>query len=287
MCYGPRTIDYRLQTTDYIYPMPDYFLKIAYDGHDYRGFQWQPGGVVTVQAAIEETLGRVHKAEVGFHGCGRTDAGVHASQYYGHVNLPELPDDYLFILNKQLPAGVSAHQCIPVHAKAHARFDATERTYDFFFHSKPDAFLQRFSSLLPLPNFAPARCAQLIQHLVGEHDFRAFCKTPDRHNTTVCTVKDIRMYADPSGERYRFRFVANRFLRGMIRLLAHDLIRVGLGVHEPAGIRRALSTGKRQDGFRLAPPEGLFLTGVRYPYIDHPPTLPVIHRVAWREIDGR
>ena len=103
--------------------MPDYFLRISYDGHDYRGYQWQPGGVVTVQGEIEETLARVHGTRVGFHGCGRTDSGVHASQYYGHFNVDQLPENYLFILNKQLPAQITANEVVPVHDKAHARFD--------------------------------------------------------------------------------------------------------------------------------------------------------------------
>lgn len=263
----------------------DYFLRLAYDGTNYRGYQWQPDGIVTVQSAIEDTLSKVHRRKIGFNGCGRTDAGVHATQYYGQLRLEkEPPDNYLFILNKQLPKGISAHDIFPVHDKAHARFDATERTYDYFFHGRREAMLERFSSLLPLPGFAPALSAQMLQQLVGEHDFRAFCKSPDQHNTTICRMQEVRLFVDESGRHYRLRFVANRFLRGMIRILAKDIIDVGIGKKSAEGIGQCLDVGSRPKIIQLAPPEGLFLTGVRYPYADLEPQLPAIHCRTWLEL---
>ncbi|OAV43575.1 tRNA pseudouridine(38-40) synthase TruA [Lewinella sp. 4G2] len=268
--------------------MPNHYLQLSYDGTNYQGYQWQPGGLITVQSAIEDTLSRIHRAKVTFNGCGRTDAGVHATQYYGHFRTEgALPDRYLFILNKQLPKGIAAHDCFPVPEKAHARFDATERTYDYFFHAWPDAFLERFSSLHDLPNFAPALSAQLLPHLVGEHDFYAFCKTPEKHNTTVCRVTNIQLFTDEAtGTRYRLRFVANRFLRGMIRILASDIIAVGTGQTTTAELLDWLKTGEREERFKRAPPEGLFLTGVRYPYANLDPALPQVHSGGWKALGG-
>ena len=237
--------------------MPDYFLRISYDGHDYRGYQWQPGGVVTVQGEIEETLARVHGARVGFHGCGRTDSGVHASQYYGHFNVDQLPENYLFILNKQLPAQITANEVVPVHDKAHARFDATERTYDFFFHFHPDPFLDRFSTLLLPFNSAPASAPllEMLALLRGTHDLRAFCRTPERHNTTVCTITEVSCYRSPDGSQYRLRFVANRFLRGMIRILAGDLLAIMRGEKQVRDVTDLLASDGRPRQVRLVPPQ--------------------------------
>lgn len=267
-------------------PLPqDYFLRLAYDGTNYHGYQWQPGGIVTVQSAIEDTLAKIHRRKVGFNGCGRTDAGVHATQYYGQFRLEgDLPQNYLFILNKQLPKGISAHEVFAVHEKAHARFDAYERTYDFYFHGQRNALLERFSSLLSLPDFAPGDSAQIVKKLIGTHDFRAFCKSPDQHNTTVCTVSEIKLFVHESDARYRLRFVANRFLRGMIRILANDIIEVGTGRQAPERLPTSLETGERPAIIKLAPPEGLFLTGVRYAYADLEPELPGSDEACWEGV---
>jgi len=175
-------------------------------------------------------------------------------------------------------------EIIPVSDKAQARYDATSRTYDYFFHVYPDAFLDRFSSQLDLTNFAPAVSAQLLPKLLGTHDFRAFCKTPDRHNTTLVTIQEATLYRTVAGDRFRFRFVANRFLRGMIRLLVNDLIRLGNDEVAPATLLAMLKSGERPPHFQLAPPEGLFLSGVGYPYVERPPDLPVMGQLDWQQV---
>jgi len=235
--------------------MPAYYLRLKYMGTGYQGYQTQPGGITTVQGEVEKTLSRIHKHRVTFNGCGRTDAGVHASQYYGHLDLPDgLPPNYLFILNKQLRKGISVQEVIPVHDKAHARFDAVERTYDFFFHGRRDAQLESCSSLLDLTGFAPALSARALTTLVGNHDFRAFCKSPDQHNTTDCRMASITLFQNSDGTQFRIRFVANRFLRGMIRILMRDIIDVGLGKKSSVEIGEYLTSGTRPHIIKLAPP---------------------------------
>lgn len=267
-------------------PLPssrqNYFLRIAYDGTAYRGWQRQPGGVVSVQQTIEELLSRVHHRDVTVGGCGRTDAGVHASQYYLHLNVAEpLPENYAFFVNKQLPGDIRLLEVIPVSDKAQARYDATSRTYDYFFHARPDAFLDRFSAQLDLSNFAPAVSAQALPLLLQYQDFRAFCKTPDRHNTTICHFKEVALYQNAAADRFRLRFVANRFLRGMIRLLANDLIRLGKKRLSPVNFEKMLKNQERAPHFQLAPPEGLFLSGVTYPYFERAADLPPTGQINW------
>ncbi len=268
--------------TDTDTPWFNYFLRIAYDGTDFRGWQRQPGGVVTVQQSIEDLLSRIHQREVTVGGCGRTDAGVHATQYYLHLRVPEaLPENYHFFVNKQLPAGISLLEIIPVSDRAQARYDATERTYDYFFHAAPDAFLDRFSGCYELRHFAADRVVRALPLLLAYNDFHAFCKTPDRHNTTIVHFTEASLYRNPAGDRYRLRFVANRFLRGMIRLLVNDLLLLGNGALTHEDFREMLVSGQRKPHFRLAHPEGLFLTGVRYPYLDRAPDLPASGAGQW------
>lgn len=263
----------------------NYFLHLAYDGTVYRGWQRQPGGVVSVQQTLEECLSDVHGREIVLGGCGRTDAGVHASQYYAFLRTEQpLQDKYVFIVNKRLPNDITLHAAIPVPLNAQARFDATKRTYDYFLHGRPDAFLGRFSGQYDFQHFNPAAVVSTLPLLLEHKDYRAFCKTPDRHNTTIVNFHQATLYQDTNGDRYRLRFVANRFLRGMIRLLVNDLLLVGNGKLSQQAFAEMLQTGVRQPQFQLAHPQGLFLTGVSYTYIDHEAALPVSGQIVWDEI---
>ncbi|WP_020566868.1 tRNA pseudouridine synthase A [Neolewinella persica] len=262
-----------------------YFLHLAYDGTAYRGWQRQPHNVVSVQQTLEECLSEVHGREIVLGGCGRTDAGVHASQYYAYLRAERpLQDKYVFIVNKRLPNDITLHAALPVPLNSQARYDATERTYDYFLHGRPDAFLGRFSGQYDFQAFDPEAVAATLPLLLKHQDFRAFCKTPDRHNTTIVKFRQATLYRTATGDRYRLRFVANRFLRGMIRLLVNDLMLVGTGKLSQQIFAEMLKTGVRQPHFQLAPSEGLFLTGVSYPYIDREAELPVSGQIIWHEI---
>ena len=259
-----------------------YFLRLSYDGTHFRGWQRQPAGLVTVQAALENTLGEVLKREVLVGGCGRTDAGVHATQFYAGIKLREAPrPNLLFILNKRLPAGIAVHEIFPVGNKAQARYDATSRTYDYYLHRSPDVFLDRLSTLSPaLASLNLDAVTRALQVFLRQTDYRAFCKTPDRHNTTICQLTHASLATD--GDRLRLRFTANRFLRGMIRLLVHDLLAIGTGRLRLAELDRLFASGERAGAVKLAPPEGLYLTGVAYPYIDRFIDVPLVGFGDWR-----
>jgi tRNA pseudouridine38-40 synthase len=262
-----------------------YYLHLAYDGTIYRGWQRQPGSVVSIQQTLEECLSEVHGREIVLGGCGRTDAGVHSSQYYAYLRTEQpLLDKYIFIVNKRLPNDITLHAAIPVPSNAQARFDATERTYDYFLHGRPDAFLGRFSGLYDFQDLDPEAVAATLPLLLEHQNYRAFCKTPDRHNTTIVNFRQATLYQNTNGDRYRLRFVANRFLRGMIRLLVNDLLLVGNGKLSQQAFAQMLKSGVRQPQFQLAHPQGLFLTGVSYPYIDMEAELPVSGQVVWNEI---
>ena len=58
-----------------------YFAEIAYKGSNFHGWQRQPNGI-SVQETIERGLSKVLRDEVLITGCGRTDAGVHAGQFF-------------------------------------------------------------------------------------------------------------------------------------------------------------------------------------------------------------
>ncbi|MBB4078913.1 tRNA pseudouridine38-40 synthase [Lewinella aquimaris] len=240
-----------------------YFVHLAYRGTHYRGWQRQSGNTVSVQETIERAVTQVHSSPVKAVGCGRTDAGVHASDYYLHFDSEQpLRDNWLFIVNKLLPNDIVLYRVWEVDSSAHVRYDARERTYDYFIHTRADPFLAPLSSLYEMECYDFAAMHRACSLLTGRHDFRAFCLTPDRHNTTTCDLREASLHDEGQG-RYRFRFVADRFLRGMIRILVFQLLRVGAGKIAPEDMQAALRSGQRL-GVGQARPEGLFLSKVEY-----------------------
>ena len=113
--------------------MPRFFVRMAYDGTDFHGWQRQPHSP-SVQQTIEEAIATLYREKYSILGCGRTDTGVHASCFYFHVDLPELSEKHLFKLNAILPRSIVLYEFYEVDDRAHARFDATKRSYQYFAH---------------------------------------------------------------------------------------------------------------------------------------------------------
>ena len=70
--------------------MGRYFIHLAYNGANYRGWQTQPG-LPTVQQTLEAALSTLLRQKIDVVGCGRTDTGVHASDFYAHFSLTPQP----------------------------------------------------------------------------------------------------------------------------------------------------------------------------------------------------
>ncbi len=114
------------------------FFPYRLQRNRYHGWQRQ-ANVLSVQEVIEEALSRILKTPVIVMGCGRTDAQVHATQFFFHLEVEkEWNFDLLFRLNKLLPPDIAVFEIIPVEEKQHARFDAMQRTYDYFIHTSKD-----------------------------------------------------------------------------------------------------------------------------------------------------
>lgn len=244
-----------------------YFFHIAYNGLNYHGWQRQVSAI-GVQEVIEAVLLKVLKAPVKINGCGRTDAQVHASQYFFHADLEDAYDfDLLFRLNRALPPDIAIFDIIPVHDKAHARFDAVQRTYDYFIHTRKDPFLNGRSALYgdwPL-DFASMKAA--IDLLPKYDDYYAFCKSPASFEHTICRVSAAQLLLDSNGERLHFQISANRFLTGMIRIIVGRLLEIGTGRMSVAVFEQHLSSKQTPRIITAAYPQGLYLSKIVYPYL--------------------
>jgi tRNA pseudouridine38-40 synthase len=248
-----------------------YFFHIGYNGFHYRGWQRQPN-VPNVQEVLEDTLARLLKTSVTVMGCGRTDAQVHASQYFFHIDVEQTWDyDLLFRLNKNLPDDIAIFDIIPVGDNCHARFDATQRAYDYFIHTYKDPFLNSVSSLYLEKNLALDKMKQAASLLTKYNDYRAFCKTPDSYDHTICNVTASELWVDAGGERIRFHISANRFLGRMIRIIVGRLLEIGKGELSVDEFEGYLISKVTPQIIEPAYAQGLFLSKVIYPYLDIPP----------------
>lgn len=247
-----------------------YFIHLSYNGARYKGWQRQVN-VISIQEVLEETLSKLFKRSVYVWGCGRTDAAVHASQYYAHVDIHETWDfDICFLLRKMLPQDIVVHSFIQVPPEANAQRDAFERTYDYFIHTTYDPFLADFSSYYPEPDLDMNAMKKAVALLCKYEDYRTFCKTPKKNNHTYCTVKSALIEKCEDTGRYHFQIVGNRFLRGMIRVIVTHLLEIGRGNENPEEFEQLFIDKKRSKSIRLASPCGLYLSKIKYPYLNQP-----------------
>jgi tRNA pseudouridine38-40 synthase len=247
-----------------------YFLHIGYHGGQYSGWQKHPG-VLNVQQVLETALSRILKVPVNIIGCGRTDAQVHASQFFFHIDVEQQWDfDLLFRLNKVLPDDIAVFDIIPMQGLPHARFDCIHRSYDYFIHTYKDPFLSGFSSFYADKSLDLAKMRAAAALLPLYNDYRAFCKMPDRIDHTICHVSAASLFTDQTGDRLRFQISANRFLSKMVRIIIGRLLEIGRGEMSVDEFEHYLAAKQTPQIIIPAHPQGLYLSKVTYPYLDLP-----------------
>ena len=247
-----------------------FFFHIGFNGASYRGWQ-KFQGVQTVQETIERSLGQILKISPRTVCCGRTDAQVHASQFFFHIDI-DVPWDFdlVFRLNKNLPPDIAVFDIMGMTGEPHARFDARERTYDYFIHTYKDPFLNTTSAFYALKNIDIEKMKRATALLVKYNDYRGFCKAPLRYRTTLCEVRNAEWFSDKSGSKFRFSITADRFLGNMIRIITGKLLLIGEGRMSIDEFENHLITKETPATLDLAYPQGLYLSRVTYPYLDLP-----------------
>lgn len=245
-----------------------FFLEIAYDGTAYHGWQTQPNAVA-VQEKLDKALHTFLREDIETVGAGRTDTGVHAKQLFVHFDssnsrLITEPNRCVHSLNSLLPYDISIQRIVNVADDAHARFDATERAYEYHIHFKKDPFLINKSWLIrDIPNIEAMNIA--AEKLLGTKDFECFSKSNTQVFTNICTISEARWVLD--GDRLVFHIRANRFLRNMVRAIVGTLLEVGLKGRPISYIDDVLASKSRSQAGTSVPAHGLYLTKVAYNYI--------------------
>ena len=204
-------------------------------------------------------------------GCGRTDAQVHATQFFFHLEVEkEWNFDLLFRLNKLLPPDIAVFEIIPVKDSQHARFDAMQRTYDYFIHTSKDPFLNENSALYLEQNLNLDEMAKGAELFMKHKDFRAFCKSPDKYKHTICNISSSTLFKDAVGDKIRFQISANRFLSSMVRTMMGALLEIGRGKFTTEELDRCIINQDLPEFIKPAYPQGLYLSKVTYRYLDIP-----------------
>ncbi|OBA81212.1 tRNA pseudouridine(38,39,40) synthase TruA [Mycolicibacterium elephantis] len=254
-------------------------LDIAYDGTDFAGWAVQ-AGQRTVAGVLDEALSTVFRTPVQLRAAGRTDAGVHASGQVAHVDVPAgalshayprtpRPGESEFLplvrrLGRFLPADVRVRHIVRAPAGFDARFSALRRHYLYRLSTAPygvDPQDARYVTAWPRPLDVDAMAAA-SRHLLGLHDFAAFC----RHREGATTIRDLqRLDWSRDGDRVTAHVTADAFCWSMVRSLVGALLAVGEGRREPDWCATLLTAERRSSEFAAAPPQGLALVGVDYP----------------------
>jgi tRNA pseudouridine38-40 synthase len=240
-----------------------YFFSISYNGTAYHGWQKQKNAV-SVQGVLEDRLSVILRKNLEIIGSGRTDTGVHAREQVFHVEIPGtiIPEQIRIRLNAFLPSDISVQAIYPVINEAHARFDATERSYEYLLIHEKDPFLHDFTYRFS-ENLSLAEMNKACHLLLGKQDFQCFSRVKTDVNNFICTVTKAEWGKD--GNALKFQISANRFLRGMVRAIVGTLLDIGQDRRKTEDIPLIIESRDRRMAGRAVPAKGLYLTKVSYP----------------------
>ncbi|KQB40236.1 tRNA pseudouridine synthase A [Flavobacterium daejeonense] len=243
-----------------------YFIKLAYNGTPYNGWQIQPNAP-SVQETLNKAFSVLLHSEISLMGAGRTDTGVHAREMYAHFDF-DAPFDtqkLVYKLNSFLPKDIVIYAIFSVADEAHCRFDATKRTYEYHINTFKDAFLQEQSWYLnqKLDVDLMNEAAKLLLQYTN---FQSFSKVNTDVNTFDCTI--FEAHWTQKDNKLIFTISANRFLRNMVRSIVGTLVNIGLHKINLDDFKSIIESKNREKAGFSVPAHGLYLTKIEYPYIE-------------------
>lgn len=245
--------------------MTRFKLTVEYDGGPFVGWQRQDNGP-SVQQAIEEAILKTTAETVTIHAAGRTDAGVHALGQVAHADIDyrieadRLRDALNFYLRPTPVAIIAAEQ---VAEDFHARFSAKGRAYCYRIVNRRSPLTidlgRAWHVKSPLDVPAMHKAAQL---LLGHHDFTTFRASQCQAKSPMKTLDRLDVHR--IGEDIEVIAEARSFLHHQVRNMVGSLSMVGIGKWSADRLKAALDAKDRAKGGPTAPPDGLYLTAIRY-----------------------
>lgn len=240
-------------------------LAIEYNGHQYHGWQSQPG-LHTIQDHVEQALSVVANHKVRLVCAGRTDTGVHATNQIAHfdTNSKRSPQSWVRGANSNLPKDISVRWAKAVQEDFHARFSALSRRYCYVIYNNPIRPATLRTNITwqyhPLDH---ERMLAAANHLIGEHDFTSFRASECQSKTAMRNIHAIDIKR--SDDLIILAVTANAFLQRMVRNVVGVLMAVGFGKRDTSWTKEVLEARDRTLGAETAPAYGLYLVNVKYP----------------------
>ena len=241
-----------------------YFIELSYNGKNYHGWQIQPNEI-SIQETIEKAMSVLLKEDLSVVGCGRTDTGVHASQFFLHFDCqsPIDKEKLKFRLNSFLPEDIAIFQIIGVDNDAHARFQAKSRSYQYKISLEKDVFQKDLRLEISHSALDVDMMNKAAIMLMDYTDFKCFSRSKTDVKTYECSVTEA--YWEAQENQLIFNISANRFLRNMVRAIVGTLLEVGKGRMSLEGFKNVIESRDRKMAGASVKAKGLFLTAVVYP----------------------
>ena len=234
-------------------------LKIAYDGRAFHGFQTQPSHR-TVQDTLTETLSQLFGEKMLVTGCSRTDAGVHAKGFVVSVEPADRRSDWLKIPAEKVHR--AANNTLPCDISVLGAF----KVYDDSFHPRYSVVGKKYvykirDSITPSP---------FTRGLVTEYGKALTEGGVKLMNDAASRFVGREVFSASVAREERdvvsFAVSADGFLYNMVRIMAGTLIDVAEGRLSPDGIKDVMEARDRAAAGATAPPDGLYLEEVTYPF---------------------
>lgn len=241
-----------------------YFMRLAYRGAPFHGWQCQPGEV-TVQSVIEDALSTVMRREMKIVGAGRTDTGVNARMMVAHFDMEEPIADAARLvrnLNALVGKDIAIEEIYEVEPGKHARFDATSRTYHYYAVTHKSPFFYPLSWKAP-EGLDFAKMNEAAALLLETSDFTSFAKLHTDAKTNICRVTRAR-WEQVGSDAWVFVITADRFLRNMVRAVVGTLVEVGRGKMSVEQFAAVIARKDRCAAGTSMPGHALFLWEVTY-----------------------
>lgn len=243
-----------------------YFLEIAFDGANYFGWQVQPNHI-SVQEKITKVLSSLYNQPVKIIGCGRTDTGVHAKQYFLHFDAPIERKNIFESIKMMFPEDIQLINVHEVHAEAHARFDATERSYTYHLHQKKNIFKRHYSLGVDLKKLDLDKINKACEVFLRQTNYACLCKKNPELKDYISKVSVAKWTITDDNETAQFSVTANRFLHNQIRRMVGALLLVGSNKLSISELESAMENNNSLKYNDTVKANALFLHTIKYPYI--------------------
>lgn len=249
--------------------MPRYKITVEYDGTPYVGWQRQENGYA-VQNAIEKAFKKFCGEDLTLGAAGRTDTGVHACAQVIHVDLTkdwgaakvrDALNAHLVMANER----ISILNVEKTTDAFDARFSARGRHYLYRIHNRRAPLAIDYQRVWWVQKRLDHEAMhEAAKRLLGEHDFTTFRATQCQAKSPIKTLD--RLDITRTGDYVEMRVSARSFLHNQVRSFAGSLMEVGVGRWTADDLQAALDAKDRKACGQVAPPYGLYLVAVDYPF---------------------